>query len=171
MDAFVGEVRLFGGTFAPRGWLPCDGRLLSISEYEALYALFGTVYGGDGVSTFGIPDLRGRVPMHQGTDAAGTKYALGAKGGVETVTLVTANLPAHSHTISATNANGNTDTPAVNATWATPGASQTYSKDPTATMDGRTVGNAGGNAPHDNMMPFASVMYIMCSQGIFPSQG
>jgi microcystin-dependent protein len=173
MDAFLGEVRLFCGTYAPVGWVQCNGQVLPISENEALYTLLGTVYGGDGVSTFGVPDLRGRVPVHQGT-YPGINYPLGAKGGVETVTLTPANLPVHSHSISATNLTGNTDTPASSATWATPGpiasAPQVYSTQPNGTMDPRTVSTEGGGVSHENMMPFLSVMFIMCVQGLFPSQ-
>src|SRR5690242_21043268 len=104
---YVGEIRMFAGNFAPAGWAFCEGQLLPISENQTLFQLIGTTYGGDGQSTFALPDLRGRVPIHQGTDSAnGTSFAIGETGGVETVTLTTAQIPVHTHALAATNAAG-----------------------------------------------------------------
>src|SRR5690242_6243839 len=106
-DAYYGEIRMFAGNFAPMSWAFCDGQLLPIDQHESLYNLIGTTYGGDGQSTFALPDLRGRVPIHQGTDSAnGTSFAIGETGGVETVTLTTSQIPVHTHALAATNAAG-----------------------------------------------------------------
>jgi microcystin-dependent protein len=174
MDAFVGEIRTFGGSFAPSGWLPCDGRLLSISQYEVLYTLIGTTYGGDGVSTFGLPDLQCRAPMHRQQGS----FPIGQKAGVESVTLTLAEMPVHTHAASATNLGGTVDTP-TNQLWASPvpdgnpppPAPKVYSSTTDGTMNPRAVQAQGGNQPHDNMMPFLAVTFIICWQGLFPSQG
>jgi microcystin-dependent protein len=174
MDAYLGEIRTFAGNFAPVGWLPCDGRLLSISEYDALFALLGTAYGGDGQTTFGLPDLQGRAPMHRKPGS----YAVGAKAGDETVTLTLQQLPAHTHGVVASNMPGSADKP-TNALWAspvppgtpTPPAPKVYSSSTDGTMSLQAVRAEGGSQPHDNMMPFLAVTFIINVQGLFPSQG
>lgn len=174
MDAYLGEIRAFAGNFAPVGWLPCDGRQLSISEYDALYALLGTTYGGDGVSTFGLPDLQGRVPMHRQQGS----YLMGAKAGTETVTLTLQQLPVHTHAVSATNLPGAADTP-QNGLWASPvpegtpppPAPKIYSSSTDGTMSPQAVAPQGGSQPHENMMPFLTVTFIINVQGLYPSQG
>jgi microcystin-dependent protein len=174
MDAYVGEIRTFGGNFAPVGWLPCDGRLLSISEYETLYTLIGTTYGGDGQSTFGLPDLQGRAPVHRQQGS----YPLGAKAGVENVTLTLPQLPSHTHLVAASNMAGTVDTPS-DALWASPvpagnpapATPKVYSSSTDSTMSPQAVQLTGGNQPHDNMMPFLAVTFIIAVEGLYPQQG
>ncbi len=170
-NPFIGEIRLFGGNFAPVGWAFCDGSLLSIGEYDALFNLIGTTYGGDGQSTFALPDLRGRVPVHQGTDA-GTSYTPGQTGGVESVTLTSAQVPAHTHTFSGSSDTASTTSPA-GAVPATMGSVTTfaYGTDlPPAAFAPAMVSTVGGNQPHDNLQPYLAVSFIIAVEGIYPNQ-
>ena len=179
-DPFVAEIIMFGGNFAPRGWAFCDGQLLSISENSALFSILGTTYGGDGRTTFGLPDLRGRVPMHAGNGPGLSSRRLGEKGGSEDVTLTTNQIPLHAHTATST-ANvvavaGNSND-AVNNFWADDGgaASATYHNGPAnAVMNAgavsTTVNNAGGGQSHPNEQPFLCVNFIIALQGVFPSR-
>jgi microcystin-dependent protein len=168
---YVGEIRQFAGNFAPVGWNFCDGSLQSIAENETLFNLIGTTYGGDGQTTFALPDLRGRFPIHQGT-GGGATYVIGQLSGTETVTLITSQMPAHSHapaaSASAVNA---TDSPANNF-WAdsTGKPYAVASPVPTLVMNTGGVLNTGSSQPHDNMMPFLTISYIISFFGIFPSQ-
>jgi microcystin-dependent protein len=161
---FVGEIRMFGGNFAPVGWMFCDGQLLLISEYETLFNLIGTTYGGDGQSTFALPDLRGRVPVHQGGG-----LVMGQLGGSETVTLAASQMPAHTHSM---NASSTAATPAAGPTGVL-GASATtsfYGVGPATTpMAASALAPAGGTQPHENMAPFQAVSFIISLFGIFPS--
>ncbi|MCU0373722.1 MAG: tail fiber protein [Chitinophagaceae bacterium] len=165
---YIGEIRLFCGNFAPAGWLFCQGQLLSISENETLFNLIGTTYGGDGESTFAIPDLRGRAPLHAGS-LGGTNYVLAETGGVEMVTLNQAQIPAHRHVPLVANT-GTSDNPAGNV-WAASG-SRIYN--PTlatgATMSQATVGFTGGSQPHENRQPYLAISYIISLFGVFPTQ-
>jgi microcystin-dependent protein len=164
-DPYLGEVRMFGGNFAPVGWELCNGQLLSIAENDALYALLGTTYGGDGQTTFGVPDLRGRVPVH-----VSTAFVLGQKGGAETVALVSNQLPNHSHSFVSSGGPPNTASPA-NAVPAAPGT-EIYSEEaPLIPYNPQKVLLAGGSLPHDNLQPYTCVSFIIATQGIFPSQG
>jgi microcystin-dependent protein len=174
---YVGEIRMFGfgSRGAPNGWQPCDGRLLSIAEYEVLFALIGTTYGGDGQSTFGVPDLRGRLPIHQGQGPGLSNYVPGQQAGSENVTLTVPQMPAHTHTVFATTASATTGTP---GTGVVPGAvsGQTmYVTDTTGgtplTLAPQAVSSAGGSQPHENCMPTLTVQYCIAWAGIFPSQG
>lgn len=162
---YVGEVRMFGGNFAPAGWMFCEGQLLPISENETLFQLIGTTYGGDGQSTFALPDLRGRIPIHQGNG-----FVLAETGGTESVTLTLGQLPSHSHPLSAS-ANGvsSAGTPA-DAT-ANTGSTLLYAPPAGAAPDASmgTPGAAGGSQPHDNMAPYLCVSFIISLFGIFPS--
>lgn len=166
MTAYVGSIRLFAGNFEPAGWMFCDGRLLPISEHETLFTLIGTTYGGDGESTFALPDLRSRVPVHQG-DGAGTSTIIGEAAGVETVTLTTAQIPVHTHPqlVSSTTASSRSAVGGIpaaapsEAVWASGVASEAY---------GQTTA-AGGSQPHDNMQPYLGINYIISLFGIFPS--
>lgn len=163
---YVGEVRMFAGNFAPAGWMFCEGQLLPISEYETLFNLIGTTYGGDGQSTFALPDLRGRVPIHMGNG-----FTLAETGGVETVTLTVSQTPMHSHPPLADNNAATAAGPAGNV-WA---ASNNYFQFARATatatlMNAQAVGQTGGSQPHDNMVPFLVVDFIISLFGIFPSQ-
>jgi microcystin-dependent protein len=167
---YVGEIRIFAGNFAPAGWMFCDGALLAISEYETLFTLIGTTYGGDGESTFGLPDLRGRVPIHQGT-GGGTTYTLAENGGVESVTLTTQQIPSHTHAVAACTT-GQTQSP-VNAYMANASSTQTgvrtySSQAATTTLNPATVSPVGGSQPHDNRQPYLGVNFIISLFGIFP---
>lgn len=160
---YVGELRMFGGNFAPAGWAFCDGALLPISENETLFNLIGTTYGGDGQSTFALPDLRGRLPMHMGGS-----YILAETGGVENVTLTVNQIPVHNHAPLAVAGNGNQSTP-QNGVWAG-AASSIYTSNAPSTPVNATLGQStGGSQPHDNLMPFLAVSFIISLYGIFPS--
>jgi microcystin-dependent protein len=174
MDPFIGEIRLLPYTFAPAGWQDCDGSLLPISQYDALYALIGTTYGGDGQENFGVPDLRGRLPVHVGTGSGLSPYALGQMGGTEAVTLSAAQLPAHVHTAMVTSATATTGTPAATMELGAISGDAMYTSDisgltphaAAATM----VGASGGSQPHDNTMPTLTVRFCIALNGIWPSQ-
>ena len=165
MEPFVGEIRMFAGNFAPLGWATCDGQLLSIAENSVLFQLLGTTYGGDGQNTFGLPDLRGRVPVH-----VGSNLAMGEAGGSETVALTAANLPTHGHAAHAASA-GTTLSPAGNYWAADPGENVApYAAAPDGTMmAGSAIGAQGGGQPHENMQPFLAVTFIISLYGVFPS--
>jgi microcystin-dependent protein len=166
-DWFVGEIRIVAGTYAPVGWALCDGRSLSISQYPTLYSLIGTTYGGDGQTTFMLPDLRGRSAVHVGT-VGGVPHGLGQSGGAESVLLSIGQMPTHTHA-PATAGTASATGPAQ-ALWA-PQASYAYSDAaPTAPLPGDALLPAGSNQPHDNMPPFVTVSYIIALDGIFPTQ-
>lgn len=178
-NPFIGEIRLFGGSFAPASWAFCDGQLLSIIENTALFSLLGTVYGGDGQNTFALPDLRGRVPLHQGQGPGLSTYTIGQVAGVETVTLQTSQMPQHSHALNATTATGSATTPGSSVMLATPveaGVNTSLYVVPgtstvnQAPMAAQSIGTTGGTQPHENMMPFQSLNYIIALFGIFPSR-
>jgi microcystin-dependent protein len=164
---YVGEIRIFAGNFAPNGWLSCDGQLLPISENETLFQLIGTTYGGDGQSTFALPDLRGRMPMHQGNG-----MVLAETGGAEQVTLTTQQIPAHSHPLVGSAANASATSPAGGVPGTMPEvATSAYGSDaPLTTLSPQSVSPVGGSQPHDNMQPFLCVGFIISLYGIFPSQ-
>ncbi len=168
-EPFLGEIRMFGGDYAPVGWALCDGRLLSISEYDTLFSLIGTTYGGDGQTTFALPDLRGRIPLHQGKNpSTGTTYLIGEKNGVESVTLTVPQLPAHTHTVHASSQPGTQNSPA-NAVWAK--NAQLYSTSaPDGLMNASSLSSVGGNQPHSNLMPFTVINFIIALDGIYPQQ-
>lgn len=177
MDAFFGEIRIFAGNYAPVNWHFCDGSTLAISQYEALFTLIGTTYGGDGISNFGIPDLRGRIPLHTGQGPGLTSRPMASMAGTETVTLLTANLPAHTHAMMASTGNATSNSPvaAVVAKPATAGQKLYVSMNSgvsvtTQDLAPQTLAPAGGNLPHDNIMPSLVLNYIICLNGIFPSQ-
>jgi microcystin-dependent protein len=155
---------MFGGNFAPAGWAFCNGSLLPISENETLFNLIGTTYGGDGQETFNLPDLRGRVPMHQGNG-----HLIGEMSGVEEVTLTLAQLPSHTHPVGANSGPGSQQSPAGNVWAAASTGAKLYSNlAPSANMNASAVGTAGGSQPHENRMPFLSVSFIISLFGIFP---
>jgi microcystin-dependent protein len=171
-NPYIGEIRMFGGNFAPNGWAFCDGQLLPISEYDALFALLGTTYGGDGQTTFGLPNLQGRLPIHAGTGPGLSSYVLGQQGGVEQVTLTTLQLPAHTHAAAATTNPGSQAAPG-GAVWAASSGQALYATGtaPTVPMDPTApAAPAGGNLPHSNLMPYQCVNFIIALFGIFPSQ-
>jgi microcystin-dependent protein len=167
-EPYVGEIRMVGFNFAPVDWAFCDGSLLAISENDTLFNLIGTTYGGDGQNTFALPDLRGRIPFHQGSNAGNT-LVIGEISGVETVTLISNQIPQHAHTLNAQTAAGNQASPA-NAFWAKSSLEQFSSGAVTSSM-APLLEPAGGDQPHDNMPPYLAVNYIISLFGIFPSQG
>ena len=168
-ESFVGEIRMFAGNFAPQGWAFCNGQLMAISQNDALFSLIGTIYGGDGRTTFGLPDFRGRVPVHTGQGPGLANYPMGMKSGVETVTLITPQLPQHTHTALASN-NGVSDNPSNNY-WANTTTGKAYTAPPPAVqMNPGTIGQTGGTMPHSNMIPYLVVSYIICLYGIYPSR-
>ena len=162
---YVGEIRMFAGNFAPAGWMFCEGQLLPISEYETLFNLIGTTYGGDGESTFALPDLRGRLPIHFGNG-----FTLAETGGVEEVTLTVSQIPAHSHPFLATSSNSN-DANAINnvPSQATAGFPYLNANPPVAMAPG-SISSVGGSQPHNNFQPYLCVDFIISLFGIFPSQ-
>jgi microcystin-dependent protein len=165
-NPYVGEIRIFAGNFAPVGWAFCDGSLLPISENTTLFQLIGTTYGGDGQSTFALPDLRGRAPIH-----VGNGFALAQVAGVETVTLTPNQIPAHSHVPqAAVGASGNpTDSP-LNNLWSGWTGGQFTTQAPAVNLNAAAIGSAGSSQPHDNMPPFLTINFIVSLFGIFPSQ-
>ncbi|MEP6848647.1 MAG: tail fiber protein [Acidobacteriota bacterium] len=167
-DPFIGEIRIFAGNFAPQSWAFCDGSLQAISQNDTLFALIGTTYGGDGVQTFALPDLRGRVPIHQGQGPGLSSYVIGQVSGTENVTLINTQMPQHTHIASANSATGTAGTPA-NGFWAGT-AAPTYNTTADAPMNPAATNSAGGNQPHENMHPFLTVTFIISLFGIFPSQ-
>lgn len=168
MDQYIGEIRIFGGDYAPRGWAFCDGQILSISENDALFSLIGTTYGGDGQTTFALPDLRGRIPLSQGTTATDTTYRLASQGGTETVSLTTSELAAHSHGVSAQSTDGSTVNP-EGQVWAK-GVRQFSNAEPNETMHPDSITSTGGSQAHGNVMPYLVVSYIIALEGIYPSR-
>lgn len=170
-ECYIGEIRIFGGNFAPVGWAFCDGSLIQISENDALFSLLGTTYGGDGQTTFALPDLRGRIPLHQGTNpSTGTNYLIGQKTGTESVTLVTQQLPVHTHAVNANSSTGDSSTP-TNHIWGLSDSGKQYvASAPNGTMNPASITPAGGNQPHDNMMPFLTVNFIISLYGVYPQQ-
>lgn len=160
---FVGEIRMFAGNFAPQGWQLCQGQLLAISENETLFNLIGTTYGGDGQETFAVPNLQSRVPVH-----VGPGFSQGQSGGAESVTLTTSQLPAHSHVPQAA-ASGNQASPA-NGLWAATTAAMYTAQAPDSPLNPVAIGSAGGSQPHDNMLPYLVINFIISLFGIFPSQ-
>ena len=166
---YVGEIRLFAGNFAPAGWMFCDGQLLPISENETLFNLIGTTYGGDGQSTFRLPDLRGRVPIHQGTGGGGT-YTLAQNGGVESVTLNVNQIPAHSHSFMATSSNANDANASGNVAAQVTAGFPYLNAPPTVAMAASSIANTGGSQPHSNFQPYLCIEFIISLFGIFPSQ-
>ncbi|GEC88325.1 phage tail protein [Brevibacillus brevis] len=168
-EPFLGEIRMFGGDYAPQGWALCNGQILSISEYDTLFSLIGTTYGGDGQTTFALPDLRGRIPLHQGKNpSTGTTYVMGEKNGVESVTLTVSQLPAHTHTVHASSQPGTQNSPA-NAVWAK-NAQQYSANAPDGVMNASSLSAVGGNQPHSNLMPYTVINFIIALYGIYPQQ-
>jgi microcystin-dependent protein len=164
---YVGEIRMFAGSFAPAGWMFCDGQLLPISEYETLFNLIGTTYGGDGQSTFALPDLQSRVPVHQGNG-----FTLAETGGVEDVTLTTQQMPAHSHAFLASTQTGTSSNPGGNLLDQTSGTIFMYidGQGPDGAMAQGMLSPDGGSQPHSNIQPYLAINFIISLFGIFPSQ-
>jgi microcystin-dependent protein len=166
---YVGEIRMFAGNFAPAGWMFCDGTTLPISENETLFNLIGTTYGGDGEETFNLPDLRGRAPLHFGSNS-GQTFQLAQAAGVESVTLTTQQIPSHTHPFIAANANAD-QTDATNNMTANTVTINLYANEaPNNNMNTGAVTPAGGSQPHENLQPFLVINFIISLFGIFPTQ-
>ena len=168
---YVGEIRMFGGTFAPNGWLFCDGRTLSIAENDTLFQLLGTTYGGDGEETFKVPDLRGRVPLHNGT-GAGASYMMGESGGTETVALNATHIASHTHALNASTAAASAAFNASTGLPANTGGTNIYGLmgTPAAMATGALGASQGGIDAHENMAPYLGINFIISLFGLFPSQ-
>jgi microcystin-dependent protein len=171
MESMIGQVTIFAGNFAPQGWMLCQGQLLSISQYEAVFSVLGTTYGGDGQTTFALPNIAGRAPVHPGQSTS----ELGQFNGAEMVTLTSAQMPAHNHSILANSAAGTSALPSGQVpSMGLDGGSGTeyniYETTADGTMAANSVTMSGGNQPHDNMSPFLAINYIICIEGIFPSR-
>ena len=166
-DPYVGEIRMFGGNFAPNGWLLCQGQLVPISDYDTLFNLIGTTYGGDGENTFALPNLASRIPVHMGNAPFGT-YVLGQAGGAEDVTLLTQQLPVHTHSALASSTSGSQPGPA-NGYWANWGSPQYSTSAPNTQLNPQALAPAGGSQPHDNMSPYLAINFIISMFGIYPS--
>jgi microcystin-dependent protein len=174
-EPFVGEIRMFAGNFAPRGWAYCDGQLLAVSQNDALFSLLGTIYGGDGKTTFGLPDLRGRIPIHQGTGPGLSARRLGSKFGSENETLTTNQMPSHNHNFDASNDTA-TDVGLNGKVFAkAPAGDVLYapkSPDPSKQVNlvSGTIANTGGSRSHTNLMPTLCIHFIIALFGIYPSR-
>lgn len=165
---YVGEIRMFAGNFAPAGWALCQGQILPISGNDVLFQLIGTTYGGDGQNTFALPNLASRLPVHMGTGGGGS-YIIGQSAGAESVTLTTSQIPAHSHVPQCLAGTGNQPGPG-NGVWASSSPATYYGDTaPSAVMDPAAIGSSGGSQPHDNMVPFLVINFIISLFGIFPT--
>jgi microcystin-dependent protein len=173
---YIGEIRMFafGTRGAPNNWQACDGSLLPISEYDALFALIGTTYGGDGQTTFAVPDLRGRLPIHQGTGPGLSTYVIGQMSGTETVTVLPTQMPAHTHTLVATTGAASSLTPGTALLPGSVSGDSFYVSDISGAtqvaMSAQSTSLGGGSQPHDNTMPTLTVQFAIATFGIFPSQ-
>jgi len=170
-DPFVAEIRIFPFNFAPKGWAWCNGQLLPLSQNTALFSLLGTTYGGDGKSTFALPDLEGRAPMHPGQGPGLSLHDLGETGGSETVTLLESEIPVHSHTVSASLADGISQTPAAERLATGVGVANFGPVANVVTMNPVMLAPAGGDQPHNNMQPYLTFYFNIALQGVFPPRG
>ena len=168
-DPYVGEIKMFAGNFAPRGWALCDGQLLAVSQNDALFSLFGTIYGGDGRTTFGLPDMRGRIPVHAGNGPGLTNRVIGQRSGVERVTLAERELPSHNHgAVAHSSENANTTSPA--GTVPAQPTHDFYVEDaPNVALHSHAVLAVGGSESHNNMMPTLCLNFIVALFGVYPS--
>lgn len=169
-DPFIGEIRIFAGNYAPRDWAFCQGQLLSIAEYDVLFSLIGTTYGGDGQTTFALPNLAGRIPLHQGSGPGLSIRILGELGGSETISLNTGQMPIHEHTAISLDAAADQANPQAHF-WSKDGTSSTapYSTDANSMMASGAISPAGQGVPHENLQPFLVINYIIALAGIYPS--
>jgi len=170
-DPYIGEIRMFAGSFAPAGWAKCDGQLLSIAQYPALFSVLGTQYGGDAETTFALPDLRGRAPVHQGNGPGLPVVIRGQKGGATSFTLTPNQIPSHSHSVAAVAADGTSSSPTNNYPAQTKTLDPEYATGGVATtMNANMVGNTGGGQAVTHRSPYNSVTFIIALDGIFPTQ-
>ncbi|MCE8006330.1 tail fiber protein [Aestuariivita sp.] len=169
-EPFVGEIRMFAGNFAPRGWAFCDGQLLAVSQNDALFSLLGTIYGGDGRTTFGLPDMRGRIPLHQGTGPGLSPRRLGSKGGGEKETLTTNQLASHTHDFFANTADATDLGPQGRIVGKGVGVSFFAVESQNTSFSSSMVRNTGGSQSHTNLMPTICINFIIALFGIYPSR-
>jgi microcystin-dependent protein len=167
---FIGEIMMFAGNFAPTGYAACDGSLLPISSYAALFSVIGTYYGGNGTTNFALPDLRGRVPIHVGTGAGLSTYSQGQMGGQETHTLLATEMPAHNHTAYASTSGGTSSSPSNNFPAVNSEGIEHYGSSENGTMNANAIGAAGGSQPHNNIQPYLAINFCIAISGIFPSR-
>jgi microcystin-dependent protein len=167
-DPFIGEIRMFGFGFAPQGWAPCNGQLLPIAQNAALFSLLGTTYGGDGQTTFALPDLRSRVPAGQGQGPGLSAYGQGQAGGAETVTLTAAQMPGHTHPVTASTSPADSGQPAGRTLARAAGHTYTARSGTSTAMNPAMLGHAGGSQPHGNLQPYLAVNFCITTEGIFP---
>ncbi len=170
MDGYIGEVRLFAGNFAPRGWAFCSGQILSIAQNTALFSILGTTYGGNGQTTFALPDLRGRVPLGPGQGPGLQNYTPGQMGGETEHTLIQGEMPAHTHAAAAASGGGTAGVPGGHVWAGSTSRDSIYAATADTTMAPSAVATAGGSQPHNNLQPFTAINYIICLEGIFPSR-
>ena len=171
---FVAEIRVFGFNFAPTGWAQCNGQLLPISQNTALFSLLGTFYGGDGKSTFALPNLQGMAAIHQGQGPGLSEYFLGQSGGTEAVTVLESEMPAHAHSVMGTGSNSTTGIPSATVVLARAVGGNAYQNVPfipTTQMAFQALAPNGGSLPHNNMMPYLVVEFCIAMQGVFPPRG
>ena len=166
---FVGEIRMVGFNFAPNGWATCDGQLIPIAENDTLFTLIGTTYGGDGQETFALPNLQSRIPIHAGQGSGLSNRILGESAGTETVTLTTQQIPSHAHPAQAQSGAGNQASPA-NGVWASSGQSVYGTGAGALAMKAALMSGSGGSQPHDNLMPYTTINFVISLFGVFPSQ-
>lgn len=169
-EAFVGEIRMFAGNFAPRGWAYCDGQLLAVSQNDALFSLLGTIYGGDGRTTFGLPDLRGRIPIHAGSGPGLSERRLGSKSGSEKETITVNQLPSHNHSLQGSSDLAQDTNPAGNLAGRTTALDIYTEIGPFAAMNSSTVTSLGGSQSHTNLMPALCIHFIVALSGIYPER-
>ncbi|MCA9733419.1 MAG: phage tail protein [Deferribacteres bacterium] len=169
-EPYVGEIRMFAGSFAPLGWAFCEGQLLAVSQNDVLFSLLGTIYGGDGRTTFGLPDFRGRIPVHAGQGPGLSPNPLGAKGGQEHVTLVKEQLPTHSHTLNASTATGNESAAAGNTVSESPQIALYLEDAPGVGLNPAALTPNGASQSHTNMMPSLCLNFIIALYGIYPQR-
>jgi microcystin-dependent protein len=170
-DPFVAEIRIFPFNFAPKGWAFCDGQLLPLSQNTALFSLLGTTYGGDGKSNFALPDLQGRAPMHPGQGPGLSLHDLGETGGSDTVTLLESEIPAHSHAVSASQADGISQTPAGEKLATGVGIGQYAAPGALTQLSPNALAPAGGSFPHNNLQQYLTLFFCIALQGVFPPRG
>jgi microcystin-dependent protein len=169
VEPFIGEIRMVGFNYAPKGWAKCEGQLLPINQYQPLFALIGTQFGGNGTTTFALPDLRGRIPMGDGTGIGLTSRSIGENGGSETNIITVNQMPSHNHTVSAVSTEGNQNSPSGNLPADTKILDKEYSNtNGDVIMKNTMIGNTGNNQPVNNIQPFLTVNYIIALEGVFP---
>jgi microcystin-dependent protein len=169
-DPFTGEIRIFPYNFAPRGWAFCDGGLLGTDQFPDLFEVIGTTYGGDGETTFALPDLKGRVPLHPGEGPGLSLYALGDAGGTDDVALTNGQMPSHRHAIQATTATGTTSTPDGTVVLAAPASGSAYKATGTLAAMGNVLTTTGGSLPHNNMQPYLAFNFCIALVGVYPER-